>query len=155
MMSGLDLADLIAYARARGAKIILAGDSSQLQAVRRRRRVPARPALGYARLAEAVRFTLGGSKHASLGLRDGDSSVLAEYDQRGRINGGEPEQVMDAAGLRTSHYHVGTDTLLIAAGHALRRELSRRVREDLVTLGLVSDGPAVTSPAAPGSGPAT
>jgi hypothetical protein len=33
MISGPDLADLIAYAAARGAKIILAGDTSQLQAV--------------------------------------------------------------------------------------------------------------------------
>ena len=33
MLSGPDLADLIAYAKARGAKIILAGDISQLQAV--------------------------------------------------------------------------------------------------------------------------
>src|SRR5580704_10943240 len=38
----------------------------------------------------------------------------------------------------------GTDTLLMAADHALRRELSRRIREDLITLGLVQPGPAVT-----------
>jgi hypothetical protein len=37
----------------------------------------------------------------------------------------------------------GTDTLLMAADHALRRELSRRVREDLIRLGLVASGPAV------------
>jgi hypothetical protein len=33
MLSRPDLADLVAYARGRGAKIILAGDVSQLQAV--------------------------------------------------------------------------------------------------------------------------
>ena len=33
MLSGPDLADLIAYAQARGAKTVLAGDVSQLQAV--------------------------------------------------------------------------------------------------------------------------
>jgi hypothetical protein len=33
MLSGPDLADLIAYARARGSKVILAGDISRLQAV--------------------------------------------------------------------------------------------------------------------------
>jgi hypothetical protein len=37
----------------------------------------------------------------------------------------------------------GTDTLLMAASHALRRELSRRIRDDLITLGVVSPGPAV------------
>ena len=32
----------------------------------------------------------------------------------------------------------------MAADHALRRELNRRIREDLITLGIVSGGPAVT-----------
>jgi hypothetical protein len=38
---------------------------------------------------------------------------------------------------------IGTDTLLMAADHALRRELNRRIREDLIALGIVNDGPAV------------
>ena len=37
----------------------------------------------------------------------------------------------------------GTDTLLMAADHSLRRELSRRIRDDLIRLGLVEPGPAV------------
>jgi hypothetical protein len=37
----------------------------------------------------------------------------------------------------------GTDTLLMAADHALRRELSRRIREDLIRLGAVQPGPQV------------
>ena len=36
----------------------------------------------------------------------------------------------------------GTDDLLMAADHALRRELSRRVRDDLIRLGIVQPGPA-------------
>ena len=71
--------------------------------------------------------------------------MLAEYDQHARIIGGDPEQMMDAAAaayvaLTTS----GTDTLLMAADHALRRELNRRIRDDLITLGIVQDGSAVT-----------
>ncbi len=70
--------------------------------------------------------------------------ALAEYDQHARITGGEPEQMMDAA---AAHYLAlaldGTDVLLMAADHALRRELSRRIRDDLVRLGIVADGPAV------------
>jgi hypothetical protein len=70
--------------------------------------------------------------------------VLAEYDQHARITGGEPEQMMDAA---AAHYLSlaldGTDVLLMAADHALRRELSRRIRDDLVRLGIVADRPAV------------
>ena len=38
----------------------------------------------------------------------------------------------------------GTDTLLMAADHALRRELNRRIRDDLIALGAIEDGPAVT-----------
>ena len=37
----------------------------------------------------------------------------------------------------------GTDTLLMAADHALRRELSRRIRDDLIRLGVVQPGPEV------------
>jgi hypothetical protein len=54
-------------------------------------------ALGYARLAEPVRFRHQWEQQASLLLRDGDTTVLADYDQHGRIIGGEPEQMMDAA----------------------------------------------------------
>jgi hypothetical protein len=37
----------------------------------------------------------------------------------------------------------GTDVLLMGADHALRRELSRRIREDLIRLGTVQAGPVV------------
>ena len=91
MLSGPDLADLIAYAKATGAKIILAGDISQLQAVENGGGMSLLAArLGYARLAEPVRFRHAWEQAASLRLRDGDTSVLAEYDQHGRIIGGEP-----------------------------------------------------------------
>ena len=71
--------------------------------------------------------------------------MLAEYDQHGRIIGGEPEQMMDAAAAAYVALTTGgTDTLLMAADHALRRELNRRIRDDLITLGIVQDGPAVT-----------
>ena len=145
MLSGPDLADLITYAKARGAKIILAGDVSQLQAVENGGGMALlAAALGYARLTEPVRFRHPWEQHASLRLRDGDTSVLAEYDQHGRIIGGEPGQMMDAAAAAYAALSAGgTDTLLMAADHALRRELSRRIREDLITVGTVQPGPAV------------
>jgi ATP-dependent exoDNAse (exonuclease V) alpha subunit len=145
MMPGPDLADLISYAEARGGKVILAGDTSQLQAVENGGGMSLLAALGYARLAEPVRFRNRWEQQTSLRLHDGDTTVLAEYDQHGRITGGDPEQMMDAAAkayvaLTTS----GTDTLLMAADHALRRELNRRIRDDLIALGIVQNGPAVT-----------
>ena len=143
MLSGPDLADLIAYAKARGAKIILAGDTSQLQAVENGGGMSLLAgALGYARLAEPVRFRHAWEQQASLRLRDGDTTVLAEYDQHARIIGGDPEQMMDAAAAAYVALTAGgTDTLLMAADHALRRELNRRIRDDLITLGIVQPGP--------------
>ena len=146
MLSAPDLADLIAYAQARGAKVILAGDINQLQAVENGGGMSLLASqLGYARLAEPVRFWNRWERAASLRLRDGDTSVLADYDQHGRITGGDPEQVMDAAAAAYVALSAsGTDTLLMAADHALRRELSRRIRDDLIALGIVQNGPAVT-----------
>jgi AAA domain/TrwC relaxase len=145
-MPGPDLADLIGYAQARGGKVVLAGDTSQLQAVESGGGMSLlADALGYARLAEPARFRATWEQAASLRLRDGDTTVLAAYDEHGRIIGGEPEQMMDAA---TAAYVAltadSTDTLLMAAEHALRRELCRRIRDDLIGLGVVADGPAVT-----------
>ena len=145
MVSNPDLADVISQAAADGAKVILAGDTQQLQAVENGGGMSLlADALGYARLAEPVRFRAAWEQAASLRLRVGDTTVLAEYDQHGRICGGEPEQMMDAAAAAYLALTLdGTDTLLMAADHALRRELSRRVREDLIRLGVVQPGPAV------------
>jgi ATP-dependent exoDNAse (exonuclease V) alpha subunit len=145
MVANPDLADVISQAGAVGAKVILAGDTQQLQAVENGGGMPLLgDALGYVQLTEPTRFRAAWEQDASLRLHDGDTTVLAEYDQHGRIRGGEPEQMMDAA---VADYLAltleGTDTLLMAADHALRRELSRRVREDLIRLGLVASGPAV------------
>ena len=144
-MPGPDLADLIAYAQACDGKLILAGDTSQLQAVENGGGMSLlADALGYARLAEPVRFRAAWEQAASLRLRDGDTAVLADYDQHGRILGGDPEQMMDAAAAAYVALAAdGTDTLLMAAEHALRRELSRRIRDDLIALGIVEPGPAV------------
>ena len=146
MTSTPDLADVITQAAASGAKVILAGDTQQLQAVQNGGGMSLlAEALGYARLAEPVRFRAGWEQQASLRLRDGDTSVLAEYDQHARILGGEPEQMTDAAAAAYLALTAeGTDVLLMAADHALRRELSRRVRDDLIRLGIVQNGPAVT-----------
>jgi conjugative relaxase-like TrwC/TraI family protein len=97
-MPGPDLADLIAYAAARDGKVILAGDTGQLQAVENGGGMSLlTAALGYVRLAEPVRFRNEWEQQASLRLHDGDTTVLAEYDQHARITGGDPEQMMDAA----------------------------------------------------------
>jgi hypothetical protein len=133
----------VAVTRARSASS--SGDTQQLQAVESGGGLSLlADALGFVQLAEPVRFRAAWEQAASLRLRAGDITVLAEYDQHARITGGEPEQMMDAA---AAHYVAlsldGTDVLLMAADHALRRELSRRIRDDLLGLGVVRTGPAV------------
>ena len=144
MLTSQDLADLISLAEARGAKIILAGDTAQLQAVESGGGMSLLAGrLGYVKLAEPVRFRNRWEQAASLRLRAGDTSVLADYDLHARIKGGDPEQVIDAAAAAYVALTLdGTDTLLMAADHALRRELSRRIRDDLIRLGKVRPGPA-------------
>ena len=102
------------------------------------------------RLAEPARFREAWERAASLRLRDGDASVLADYDQQGRIVDGPPEEMTDAA---ASAYVAltadGVDVLPMAADHALRRELARRIRDDLIRLGHVRPAPARGSPTGP------
>src|SRR5262249_31491215 len=109
--------------------------------------------LGYARLAQPVRFRHQWEQAASLRLRDGDTSVLAEYDQHGRIIGGDPEQMMDAAAAA----HVppaATRPRRRPPPPPRRRGPPRRTRDALIALGPVQPGPAVTTadgtPASPG-----
>ena len=145
MVANPDLADVISQAAGSGAKVILAGDTQQLQAVENGGGLSLLAgALGFVQLAEPVRFRAAWEQAASLRLRAGDTTVLAVYDQHARIRGGEPEQMMDAAAADYVALTAdGTDVLLMAADHALRRELSRRIRDDLIGLGIVSAGPAV------------
>jgi hypothetical protein len=144
MVTTPDLADTVSWAMACGAKVVLAGDSGQLQAVENGGGLSLLAStLGYVQLAEPGRFRAVWEQDASLRLRACDISVLADYDQHGRIIGGEPEHMIDAAAkayLALTLEH--KDTLLMAADHALRRELSRRIRDDLIHLGIVSPGPA-------------
>jgi hypothetical protein len=140
MMSTPDLADLIDLATQRDGKVVLAGDTMQLQAVENGGGMSLLATrLGHVRLTEPGRFRQQWERAASLRLRDGDTTVLADYDEHARIRGGSPEEMTDAAvadyvALTAS----GTDVLLMAASHSLRRELSRRIRDDLIRLGIVS-----------------
>jgi conjugative relaxase-like TrwC/TraI family protein len=145
MVATPDLADIITQATASDAKVILAGDTQQLQAVENGGGMSLlADALGYVQLTEPQRFRAAWEQAASLRLRTGDTTVLADYDQHARIAGGDPEQMTDAAAAAYLALTLdGTDTLLMAADHTQRRELSRRVRDDLIRLGHIQPGPAV------------
>ncbi|MGH3260184.1 MAG: AAA family ATPase, partial [Streptosporangiaceae bacterium] len=145
MVSNPDMADVISHAAASGAKLILADDTQQLQAVENGGGLSLLAAtLGFVQLTEPARFRAAWEQAASLRLRVGDTTVLATYDQHARIRGGDPEQMMDAAAADYLALTLdGTDVLLMTADHALRRELSRRIRDDLIRLGLVQTSPQV------------
>jgi hypothetical protein len=87
------------------------------------------------------RFTAAWERAASLRLRSGDASTLDEYDQHGRIRGAPADQAMDqAVHPYVASYLDGRDVLLMAANWARCRELSTRIRGDLIHLGLVESG---------------
>src|SRR5262249_37139813 len=69
----------------------------------------------------------------------------ADYAEHGRIRSGTAEEILEAAAQAyVAHRLEGTDSLLIARSHEMRREACRRVRGDLQHLGLVArDGPVI------------
>ena len=145
MISITHLAALTEYAARNRCKLILAGDQEQLAAVQGGGAMMLlADRLGYVQLAEPVRFTAAWERAASLRLRTGDASALDEYDQYGRIRGAPPEAAMDqAARAYLATYLTGRNVLLMAADWTRCRELSTRIRDDLIHLGLVVAGPAI------------
>ena len=94
--------------------------------------------MGYIQLAEPVRFTQEWERDATLRLRAGDTTVAALYEEQGRIRGGDPEEAIDLACRAFLADHLaGKDSLLLARTGEQAREMSRRVREDLLHYGLV------------------
>ncbi|HEX3922112.1 MAG TPA: MobF family relaxase [Streptosporangiaceae bacterium] len=143
MTSTEDIRDLAELAARYGAKLLIAGDHGQLTAVEGGGGMAllARE-YEHAQLAEPVRFAADWEREASLRLRAGDAEVLTEYDQHGRISGGTADEALD--GARKSYlaaYLDGRDVLLMAHSHETTLELSRRIRDDLQHLGVVSRGP--------------
>jgi hypothetical protein len=139
MVSMQHLAALIGHAARNGYKVVLAGDQEQLAAVEGGGAMMLLASrLGYAQLAEPVRFTAAWERDASLRLRQGDASALDDHDQQGRIHGAPPEEAMDhAVKAYVASYLAGRDVILAAADWARCRELSARIRDDLIHLGLV------------------
>jgi hypothetical protein len=145
MVSITHLAAIAEYSARNGCKLVLAGDQQQLAAVEGGGvMMLLADRLGYVQLAEPVRFTAAWERAASLRLRQGDATALDEYDQHGRIRGAPPDHAIDqAARAYVASYLTGHNVLLMAADWARCRELSTRIRQDLMHLGLVDAGPAI------------
>jgi hypothetical protein len=134
-----DLAAVLRIAAANDCRVLLTGDHQQLAAVEGGggMLMLARQ-LGFAQLAEPVRFASAWERDATLRLRAGDVSVLTDYAEHGRLRGGTPEEAADlACRAFVADYLAGRDALLLARTGEQARELSRRVRDDLIRYRLV------------------
>ena len=130
-----------------GAKVAVTGDPLQLQAPEGGGGMDMLDRhLGHVELSEASRFRPAWEREATLRLRQGDITVLADYREHDRLHAGTAEQIAEEAARAYLHDRLsGKDTLLMCGTDALAAELSRRVRDDLIHWGIVDgDGPAVT-----------
>ena len=117
-----------------GARIVLVGDEYQLGAINAGGMFPLRAdRLGALEIHEVHRFAEQWEKDASLKLRHGDITAIADYQARGRIHAGREDQarrdmVLDwAAAIRA-----GLDALMIAQSEAEVTELNRQAAEHMV-----------------------
>ena len=86
MMPTPDLADLISLAEAAGGKVILAGDTGQLQAVQNGGGMSLLAGrLGYARLAEPIRF------REQLGAGRQPAAAGRRHQRPGRVQPARPD----------------------------------------------------------------
>lgn len=137
MVSTLQLAALVRQAKEAGAKIILVGDPAQLDSI------DAGGVLGWldrqgkaARLSTIWRFKDPWERSASLGLREGRPSVLAEYEGNDRIRHGHYSDMVDRA---YSAWHTdvvaGLVSVLISPDNETVQMLNERAQADRVSLG--------------------
>ncbi|ASN19948.1 MobF family relaxase [Arthrobacter sp. YN] len=139
MVSTLQLAGLVRQAKAAGAKILLVGDPAQLDSI------DAGGVLGWldrqgkaARLSTIWRFKDPWERSASLGLREGRPSVLAEYQDHGRIRHGHYSEMVDRAyAAWHSDVLAGCVSALIAPDNETVQMLNERAQADRVSLGNV------------------
>lgn len=120
MMPLADLAAIQRRATQHGAKVVITGDPMQLQAVESGGGMTmAARRLGHVQLSEAGRFRHAWEAEASLRLRDGDVTVLAEYreraglseySQRGVPETAVAEEVLGACLARDGQQLSATDT---------------------------------------------
>ncbi|MDQ0691455.1 MobF family relaxase [Arthrobacter sp. W4I7] len=150
MVSTFQLAALVQQAQEAGAKILLVGDPGQLDAI------DAGGVLGWldrqgkaTRLSTVWRFHEEWERTASLDLRKGDYSAIADYEHHGRIRHGTYLNMADQAYLAwQADTRAGKSSILIAADNETVGLLNERAQADRVAQGevdpeqtvLLSDG---------------
>lgn len=139
-MSGTDeLARISALVEQGGGKLLYTGDHHQLASVQSGGMLDLLAKDNGAYELESVRrFKADWEKQASIRLRVGDTSVLSEYEDRGRLLGGTVEEMQDAA-VRgyLADTLAGKESLLIVGTNAEATLLSKDIRRQLLELGRV------------------
>ncbi len=140
------LAAIAAHAAQVGAKVLLAGDPAQLDAVE------AGGAFGLVvrdrddapTLLDVRRFEAPWEQRASLGLRLGDAAVLDAYGAHGRIIAGDQQQMLDTL-YAAWHDDVaaGLASVMIAETTGAVADLNARARLDRIRAGIVDPHDAV------------
>lgn len=142
MVATADLTRLVRAVQRAGAKLVLVGDHRQLGAVDAGGLFRVLVADSRAvQLCEVRRFSDPWEAEASLRMRDGDASVLGEYDARGRIAGGDrDEMVEEAFATWLSARRAGESVVVVAPDHAMVDALALRARAVRVQAGEVEPG---------------
>ncbi len=140
-----DTASLVAIHRRcaeKGVKLLLVGDSKQLAAVGPGGALAdiAERGVRY-ELAEVRRFRNDWEGPASLRLRDGDTSVVAEYAKHGRLVAGGTVEQAETAAARTwlADTIAGREALLVVGSNEAAARVSAQLRSELVRLGRVEE----------------
>ncbi|WP_195911430.1 MobF family relaxase [Streptomyces kaniharaensis] len=131
--------------REAGAKLVYAGDFAQLTSVGAGgmlAELATQAGVQVYELEEVRRFNATWEREASLRLREGDTEVLTDYENRGRLLGGERDEMLTAAYQDwLADTTAGHNSLLIAVSQQQADQLAAMARADLVRLGRVeADG---------------
>lgn len=137
--SSVDLARLVALLAPVAGKLILVGDTEQINAVGPGGLFRYLTGIGATtELSEIQRFDASWEGPASLRIRAGDPTVLAEYDRRRRIIGGHREQLTDRmVHAWAADMLAGRNTLMLVDTQAEAADLAQRGRRLLVEAGTV------------------
>lgn len=133
---------IAAHVAEAGAKLVLVGDWAQLDAVDTSGAfgLLARSRVDAPRLTDARRFVHAWEKSASLSLRLGRPSVVADYEKHGRVAGGDHDEMLEAAYRAwQADQDAGRITSLITEDSETVAALNARARNDRVLAGLVAD----------------
>ncbi|MBM2623404.1 relaxase domain-containing protein [Actinoplanes sp. LDG1-06] len=143
--STLDLIELTRLLEPVEGKLILVGDPAQISAIGPGGMFRYLASLGHTTtLREVRRFEESWEGPASLRLRDGDTTALAEYDRRGRVISGERtqlvEQVLDGWAADTLH---DRQSLILVETEQEAADIAIRARQMLINAGQVNPADSV------------